>query len=101
MQLHRADLRHRCETFDAIDLDIRFAVPPHRYEFEEVGSSRHGMALKKSFAADPVRRAHQRARSALQVADHPCADRLEIAGKVELGHGSAVTTIRPKLLIGL
>src|SRR6266481_2724981 len=61
----------------------------------------HGVALKEPFAADPIRRANDGARPALQVANHPAADRLEISGEIELCHAIAVTDIGPQLLVGL
>src|SRR5690349_14506193 len=59
------------------------------------------MALKEFFAVDAVGRADDRARTALEVADHPFADRLEILRKIELGDALAVAGIGPQLLVGL
>ena len=58
------------------------------------------MALKERFTLDAVRRAHHRARTALEVDDHPFADRFEISRKIELGDGLAVAAVGPQRLVG-
>ena len=79
MQLEAADLRHRGKPLDAVDLQIRLAIAGDFYQLQQVRGPRHRMALKEGLAADAVGRAHHRAGPALQMADHPAPDRLEIA----------------------
>jgi len=38
---------------------------------------------------------------ALDMTDHPFADRLEIAGEIEFCHGFAVIRVRPHYLVGM
>ena len=101
MQLNAADLCDRRETFDAIDLQIGFAIAGDLGQFQKVRGAGHGVALKESLAADAIRRANDRTGPAFQMADHPAAYSLEIAGEIELGDTFAVTGIRPQLLVGL
>ena len=56
---------------------------------------------KNCLTVDAVGRADDRARPALEMADHPVADRLEIAREIELGDGLAVAGVRPQRLVGL
>ena len=95
MQFEAAELRHRGEAFDAIDLQIRLAIAGHFDELQQVRGARHGVALKEGLAADPVGRADHGARPPLEMADHPATDRLEVAGEIELRHALAVAGIGP------
>ena len=100
MQLQPAALRHRRQPFDPIDLQIGFAIARDLGEFQQVRTTRHGVALKEGLALDAVGRAHHGARPALDVADHPVADGFEIPGKIELGDGLAIAAIGPQRLVG-
>ena len=90
MQLESANLRDGNEAFHAVDLQIGLLVAEHRHQFQQVGGSRHGMALEELLAADPVRRADDRARPALDMLDQPRTDRFVIAGQILLGDRLAV-----------
>ena len=101
MQFEAADLRHRRETLDAIDLQIRLAIAGDFHQLQQLRGARHRMALEEFLAADAIGRADDGAGPALQMADHPAADRLEITREIELGHALAVAAVRPQLLVGL
>jgi hypothetical protein len=49
-------LRNRHQTFDTIDLKVRFAVARDGRQQKQVGRALHGVALKENLAADPIRR---------------------------------------------
>src|SRR3984885_4349053 len=59
------------------------------------------MTLEKLLAFDSIGRTDDGARPALQMRYHPVADRLEIAGEIELGDAFAIAGIRPQLLVRL
>ena len=101
MQLQATDLRHRRQPLDLIDLQIGFAIARDLGELHEIGGTRHRMALEEFFTADAVGCAENRARTALEVGNHPFPDRLEILREVELGNGLAVATVGPQRLLGL
>ena len=101
MKLERGDLCHGRQPFDAVDLKVGLAVARDRHELEEIGRTRHGMALKELLAADAIGNPDDRARASFDMAHHPRPDSLEIACEVELGHRFAVTGIRPQRLLGL
>ena len=54
MKLERGDLRYGGQPFDTVDLKVRLAVARDRHELEEIGRTRHGMALKEFPAADAI-----------------------------------------------
>ena len=85
MQLGGADLRRRRQPFDPVDLQVRLLVAFDLHLFHEVGTARHGVALEERLAGDTVGRAHQGARPAFDVIDHPVADRLVVLRQLELG----------------
>ena len=67
MQLEAADLRHRRQPFDPIDLQIGLAIAGDLDELQQVRAARHGVALEEGLAPDAVGRAHDRAGPALDV----------------------------------
>jgi hypothetical protein len=99
MQFDAGTLCHGSQAFDPVDLHIRFSVPGNGNLFEEIGSALHRMPLEKPLSANPVRRSDDRARAALEVLHHPCADDLEISRQVELCDG-AFALVGPKDLVG-
>ena len=62
-----ADLRHRGQPFDPVDLQIGLAVAGNLHQFEQVRGARHRMALEELLAADAVGRADDRAGPSLQM----------------------------------
>src|SRR5712691_7893334 len=51
-------------------------------------------------AADPIRRAYDRARTSLDVLDHPVANGLIVVSQIELGDRFAVTGVGPHHFVG-
>jgi len=101
MQLHRTDLRHRREPFDAINLQIGLLVPEYGHQFQQVRRARHGMALEELLATESIRGPNDRARPSADVLDQPGADGLIVAGKVFLGDRRAIVGVRPERLVGI
>ena len=101
MQLQPADLRHRRQSLDTINLQVRLAIAGHLGQFQEIGGALHSVTLKEFLTLDAIRRADNGTRPAFQMADHPAPHRFEIAGEIELGYAFAVTAVRPQLLVGL
>jgi hypothetical protein len=101
MQLEPADLRHRGQSLDLVDLQIGFAVAGHPRKRQELRGALHAVTLEEMLAMDAVGCAHDRTRPALDVRHHPLADRLEIVREIELGDGLTVAGIRPHRLVGI
>ena len=76
-------------------------VAENLHQLQQTGCPAHRVTLEEALAVDAVRRADQRAWPALDMTDHPFADRLEIAGEIEFCHGFAVTRVRPHYLVGM
>ena len=58
MQFKTADLRHRRQSFDAINLQIGFAIAGDLDQFQQVRGAAHRMALKEGLPTDAVGRTH-------------------------------------------
>ena len=101
MEFQRRDLGDRRETLDPVDLEIGLAIARNRHEFEQIGRSRHGMALKELLARVAVRRPDNRTRPALDVVEKPRPDSLVVARKIELGHGCRIRRVGPERLVRL
>src|SRR5205814_1469457 len=59
------------------------------------------MALEPCLVVDAIRSANDRARTALEVLDHPRPDGLEVARELELGDWACLALPRPQCLLGL
>ena len=107
MQFQRPGLGGGDQRFDAVDLQVRLAVAADFHLGEKGGLPLAGMALEKALLAfDAVGRAHQRAGPALDVRQHPAADRFVIARQFQLGDGLAFVGIvgagiGPQRLVGM
>ena len=58
MQLQRGNLGDGDQSFNGIDLQVRFMVARYLHELEQLRHSLHPVALKKMLPADSIRRAH-------------------------------------------
>jgi hypothetical protein len=74
MQFDAGALRYGGQTFEPINLHIRFAVAGHRDFLEKVGPALHRMPLEEALSPDAVGRSDDRARASLEVPHHPFAE---------------------------
>jgi hypothetical protein len=101
MKLRGGGLRESRQAFDAIDLEIGFAVAGDGHEVKQIRCTQHGMALKELQTGKPVGRANDRTRAALNMANHPGSDFLVIMGEIKFGYRFAVARTQPKDLSGI
>src|SRR5262245_30566993 len=78
---NRGQLCHGHQSLDAVDLDIGLPVAGYRRQRDELGDTLHGVALKEPLPVDAIWRADDRARPPFEVAEHPGADLLQVAGQ--------------------
>src|SRR6185436_16187138 len=83
--LDGGDLRGGDQAFDAVDLDIGRAVSRDLDRREQVRHAAHLVALKEPLAVDAVGCPDDRARTALEMIDHPRPDLFEVLRELELG----------------
>ena len=89
------------QSFDVIDLKIRFAISRDFYEVEKLGGALHGMALEETLTCDPIRRPDDGARSPADVLHHPRSDGFVVLRELELRDGLAPGRRRPERLLGI
>jgi hypothetical protein len=95
VNLETSSLRNGHQTFDAIDLKVRFAVTRYSRQFQEMGRTVYGMTLKENFTPDSIGRPNDGAWSTFDMHDHPRANGLVVARKIKLGDLLTITAIRP------
>jgi hypothetical protein len=101
MKLKGGGLRESRQAFDAIDLEIGFAVAGDGHEIKQIRCAQHGMALKELRTGKPAGRANDRTRAPLNMAKYPGSDFLVIMGEIKFGDRFAVARIGPKDLSGI
>src|SRR5260370_24203859 len=101
LRLQARHLRDRGESFNSIDLQIRFLDARNFGEREDVRRSRHRMALKEMLTGDTIGRTNNRGRPTLQMREYPGTDRLVVMLEIEFRHQFAVTGVGPEDFFGL
>ncbi len=98
VDLETSSLRNGRQTFNAINLKVRFAVARYNRQLHQMGRAPHGVTLKEQLTPDSIGRPNNGARPTFDVRDHPGANSLVVARKIKLGDLFTIATVRPQRL---